>query len=72
MRPTQRCVFFFNRQALEWPQESVPNYDGFVSELVEYLFNDFAVAARIDLRRYNFNGDLPFENRTENDERSSY
>ena len=72
MRPTQRCVFFFNRQALEWPQESVPNYDGFVSELVEYSFNDFAVAARIDLRRYNFNGDLPFENRTENDERSSY
>lgn len=40
MRPTQRCVFFFNRQALEWPQESVPNYDGFVSELVEYLFNE--------------------------------
>ena len=27
---------------LELPQENVPNYDGFVSGLVEYLFNELA------------------------------
>ena len=36
----QRCVFFFNPQAIELPQQNRPNYDKLMSGLVEYLFNE--------------------------------
>ena len=47
------CVFVFCRQALELPQENVSNYDGFVSGLVEYLFNACGDGSCFDLSAKN-------------------